>query len=137
MSEPAEPVEDIYALYQEGRARLRAGHPAQATVPLERARRAEPQKASIREALGIAYFRLARWRDAAEEFRAVVDLSPTDAYAHRALARCLAHQGERIEAARHYKLASLLEPGGTKLPPDRRELEEAGGPGGPGDPANN
>ncbi len=37
-----------------------SGQTAQATVPLEKARRAEPQKASIREALGIAYFRLRR-----------------------------------------------------------------------------
>ena len=33
--------------------------PAQATVALEKAKRLEPEKASIREALGIAYFRLA------------------------------------------------------------------------------
>lgn len=123
MSEHAGAVEDTYALYQEGRAQLRAGHAAQATAPLERARAAEPGKASIREALGIAYFRLARWQDAEEEFRAVVDLSPTDAYAHRALARCLARRGEEVESTRHYKLAALLEPGGTKLPPDRHELD--------------
>ena len=40
---------------------------AQATVPLEKAKRLEPEKASIREALGIAYFRLARWQDGVRE----------------------------------------------------------------------
>lgn len=103
--------QDTYALFQEGRRRLRDGMPAQATVPLERARRAEPAKASIREALGIAYFRLCRWAEAEAEFRAIVDIAPVDAYAHYALARCLDKRGCTEEANRHYKLARFLEPG--------------------------
>ena len=73
---------EAYDLFQEGRSRLRRGLNAQATVPLEKAKRLEPDKASIREALGIAYFRLRRWEEAESEFRAVLDLSPTDDYAH-------------------------------------------------------
>ena len=57
-------MSDAYDLFREGQKRLRRGLAAQATVPLERAKRLEPEKASIREALGIAYFRLARWEDA-------------------------------------------------------------------------
>ena len=37
---------------------------AQATVPLEKAKRREPRSRSIREALGIAYFRIGRWAEA-------------------------------------------------------------------------
>ena len=66
---------------------------AQATVPLEKAKRLEPEKTSIREALGIAYFRLRRWQEAEAEFRAVLELSPTEPYAHYALGRALEHQG--------------------------------------------
>ena len=66
-------MSQAYEDYQEGWRRLRSGQTAQATVPLEKARRAEPQKASIREALGIAYFRLRRWEDAEAEFRAVLE----------------------------------------------------------------
>ena len=85
---------------------------AQATVPLEKAKRLEPEKASIREALGIAYFRLARWEDAEREFRTIVEeLSPTDHYAHYALGRALERQGRAAEANGHYKLASSLRPG--------------------------
>jgi Flp pilus assembly protein TadD len=84
---------------------------AQATVPLERAKRLEPEKASIREALGIAYFRLQRWEDAEEEFRTIVeDLAPTDHYAHYALGRALERQGKTAEANGHYKLASSMKP---------------------------
>jgi Flp pilus assembly protein TadD len=102
-------MSDAYELYQEGRARLREGMPAQATVALERARRLEPEKASIREALGIAYYRITRWEAAEAEFRKVIELSPVDAYAHYALGRSLEKQGRRAEARRYLKLARMLE----------------------------
>ena len=66
---------ETYDLFQQGRAHLRDGMPAQATVSLEKAKKREPGKASIREALGIAYFRLQRWDEAEAEFRAVLELS--------------------------------------------------------------
>jgi len=103
-------VSEAYDLFQEGRARLRKGLPAQATVPLEKAKRLEPRKASIREALGIAYFRLRRWPEAEAEFRAVLELSPADDYAHYALGRVLEKQGRETEANGHYKLASTMAP---------------------------
>jgi len=105
-------VSEAYDCFQEGRRRLRKGMTAQATVPLEKAKRLEPEKASIREALGIAYFRLARWQEAEHEFRTIVeDLSPTDHYAHYALGRALERQGRTAEANGHYKLASSMKPG--------------------------
>jgi Flp pilus assembly protein TadD len=103
--------ESAYDLFREGQKRLRSGLTAQATVPLEKAKKLEPAKASIREALGIAYFRLARWRDAEREFRTIVEeLSPTDHYAHYALGRALEHLGRTAEANGHYKLASSMKP---------------------------
>jgi Flp pilus assembly protein TadD len=104
-------VSGAYENFQEGRRRLRAGHTAQATVPLEKARRQEPDKASIRETLGIAYFRLRRWEDAEAEFRAVLEISPVNDYAHYALGRCLDKLGREAEAQGHYKLARSLRPG--------------------------
>ena len=103
-------MSETYELFQEGRQRLKNGMPAQATVPLEKAKRREPNKASIREALGIAYFRLRRYDEAEAEFRAMLDIAPTDDYAHYALGRCLEKQGRATEANGHYKLASSLRP---------------------------
>ncbi len=105
--------ESTYSLFQQGRAHLKKGMAAQATVALEKAKRREPNKASIREALGIAYFRIRRYEEAENEFRAVLDLSPTDDYAHYALGRCLEKQGREAEANGHYKLASSLRPSST------------------------
>ena len=103
-------MSDTYELFQQGRTHLRKGRAAQATVALEKAKRREPDKASIREALGIAYFRIQRYDEAEREFRAMLDLAPTDDYAHYALGRCLEKRGREHEANGHYKLASSLRP---------------------------
>jgi Flp pilus assembly protein TadD len=102
--------DETYDLYQQGRAHLRKGRAAQATVALEKAKKREPQKASIREALGIAYLRIQRYPEAEEEFRAMLELSPADHYAHYALGRALEKQGKESEANGHFKLASSLRP---------------------------
>jgi Flp pilus assembly protein TadD len=104
-------VSETYDLFQQGRDHLRNGNAAQATVALEKAKRREPDKASIREALGIAYFRIRRWEEAEREFRAMLELAPTDDYAHYALGRSLEKLGKETEANGHYKLASSLKPG--------------------------
>ena len=109
-------MSDAYENFQEGRRRLKDGMPAQATVVLEKAKRLEPEKASIREALGIAYFRIKRWEEAEAEFRKVLELSPADDYAHYALGRALRNQGRHDEARTHLKLARSLRPsGGSEL----------------------
>src|SRR5215207_4052171 len=114
---------DAYAEFQEGRRRRKKGMAAQATVSLEKAKRLEPGKASIREALGIAYFRLRRWQEAEAEFRAVLELSPTDHYAHYALGRALEKQGRASEANGHYKLASSMRPSDKQYAARIRELD--------------
>ena len=102
--------ESTYSLFRKGKQHLEQGMAAQATVALEKAKAREPNKASIREALGIAYFRIRRWEAAEAEFRACVDLSPTNDYAHYALGRSLEKQGRVREANGHYKLARSLRP---------------------------
>ena len=104
-------MSEAYDLYQQGLGHLRSGMPAQATVALEKAKRLEPEKASIREALGIAYFRIHRYAEAESEFRKMLELAPVDDYAHYALGRCLEKQGRAAEANGHYKLASRMRPG--------------------------
>jgi Flp pilus assembly protein TadD len=103
-------MSDAYELFQQGRRHLRGGMAAQAAVALEQAKRREPEKASIREALGIAYLRLRRYDVAAAEFRKILELAPADDFAHYALGRCLEQQGRRVEANGHYKLACSLRP---------------------------
>jgi Flp pilus assembly protein TadD len=115
-------MSETYNLFQKGREHLAEGRAAQATVSLEKAKRREPDKASIREALGIAYFRTRRWAEAESEFRVMLELSPADDYAHYALGRCLEKQGRDSEANGHYKLASSLRPGDAHYASRIRDL---------------
>ena len=115
--------ESTYSLFQKGRAHLKKGMAAQATVSLEKAKKREPEKASIREALGIAYFRLHRWEEAEAEFRKLLELSPVNDYAHYALGRTLEKQGRAQEANGHYKLASSLRPDDEQYRARIKELD--------------
>jgi len=116
-------MSETFDLFQQGRDHLRHGMAAQATVALEKAKAREPEKASIREALGIAYFRIHRYAEAESEFRKMLELAPVDDYAHYALGRCLEKQGRDMEANGHYKLASSLRPGRKAYEARIRNLE--------------
>ena len=116
-------MSEVYDYFQQGKRHLKKGMAAQATVPLEKAKRREPNKASIRESLGIAYFRIQRWPEAEAEFRAVLELSPADDYAHYGLGRALEKQGRDHEANGHYKLARSLRPGSKQYAARVRDLD--------------
>ena len=105
--------EHVYDLFMRGSRLLEAGDFSAATIPLEKARRLEPDKTSIREALGRAYFRSGRYGRAASEFSAVVDRSPANDYAHFCLGRSFEKLGDRRGARRHLSLAFGMRPDRT------------------------
>ena len=103
-------MDDVYDLFKRGTALLEAGEFHQATVPLSKAAGLEPEKTSIREALGRAYFRSRQFEAARVEFEAVVDRAPTNDYALFCLGRSLQLQGRHAEARNPLALASALKP---------------------------
>jgi Flp pilus assembly protein TadD len=103
-------MDSVYELFRNGTRLLEDGDFHAAAVPLARARDLEPDKMSIREALGRALFRAARYREAAVEFQALADHKPTDDYALFCLGRALQLQGRHAEARRPLTLASCLRP---------------------------
>jgi len=109
-SEPREPAEHVYDLFRRGTGLLESGDYAAATVSLEKARAQEPDKASVREALGRAYFQSGRFAQAREEFAAVVEQAPVNDFAHFCLGRALEKTGRRDEARHHLALAACLRP---------------------------
>ncbi len=102
--------ESAYQLLVRGRELLATGHPHQAVMLLDRAKLVEPEKASIREALGRALAAVHRWSRARREFAKAVAINPADDYAHFALALTCARTGERTRAIAHLKLAMALSP---------------------------
>src|SRR6187399_616232 len=102
--------EPTYTLYRRGLELLEDGDFEHATAPLAEAARRAPEKSSVREALGRAYFRSGRFAAAAVEFKAVVERHQVNDYAHFCLGRALAKTGETERARHHLALASNLRP---------------------------
>ena len=103
-------ADSLYSLYQKGMSLLESGDYDQATVPLSKAARLAPDKTSIREALGRAYFRSRHFSRAAVEFEAVVERYPVNDFAHFCLGRALDLSGRPELARRHLAIAANLRP---------------------------
>jgi tetratricopeptide (TPR) repeat protein len=103
-------MESAYDLFTRGTRLLEGGDFHAAVVPLARARDLEPDKTSIREALGRALFRSQRYEQAAAEFEAVVDRAPTNDFALFCLGRSLQLLGRHQEARHPLALAANLRP---------------------------
>ena len=103
--------EAAYELFSRGISLLRDGHPHQAALVLSRAKLLEPEKGSIREALGRALFMSGRPSRARREFAKAVQIDPVNDYAHFGLALACERTGERDRALAHLKLAVAMRPG--------------------------
>ncbi|MFB3739645.1 MAG: tetratricopeptide repeat protein [Candidatus Velamenicoccus archaeovorus] len=103
--------ETAYDLYSRGTRFLAEGHPHQAAMLLSRAKLIEPEKGSIRAALGRALFMSGRMARARREFAKAVQIDPADDWAHFALALACERTGERSRAIGHLKLAIAMAPG--------------------------
>ena len=102
--------ENAYDLLHRGRKFLKEGNSAQAAVVLKRAGKIEPEKGSILEALGQAYYNYKQYYLAKDEFEKAVEIDPTNHYAHFGLGLCLNHLGQKVFALKHLKIALAMEP---------------------------
>jgi Flp pilus assembly protein TadD len=102
--------DSTFTLYRRGLELLADDDFEQAAVPLEQAARKAPEKSSVREALGRAYFHLGRFAAAAVEFGAVVEVHQVNDYAHFCLGRALSKTGDTERARHHLAIASNLQP---------------------------
>ncbi len=79
-------------------------------MPLSTAKMLEPQKASIREALGRALLMCGSAARARREFTKAVELDPVNDYAHFGLALACERTGESTRAIAHLRLAVAMRP---------------------------
>jgi predicted Zn-dependent protease len=101
---------DVHSWYTTGMELLGKGSPAAAAQVLQRAANAEPGSRSVREALARAQFDTGQYTAAADNFRAIVEASPTDDYAHFGLGLSLARAGDHAAAAEYLALAVAMRP---------------------------
>ena len=100
----------MHAWYRRGMELLDRGSPAAAAQVLQRASTAEPASRSVREALARAQFDAGRYAEAADNFRMIVEASPSDDYAHFGLGLSLARTGHPAAAAEYLALAAAMRP---------------------------
>jgi predicted Zn-dependent protease len=100
----------VHAWYRRGMELLGRGSPAAAAQVLQRASTAEPASRSVREALARAQFDAGRYAEAADNFRMIVEASPSDDYAHFGLGLALARTGHPAAAAEYLALAAAMRP---------------------------
>jgi Flp pilus assembly protein TadD len=105
--------DDVHAWYLRGMDLLGRGSPAAAAQVLQRASAAEPQSRSVREALARAQFDAGRYAEAADNFRMIVEASPSDDYANFGLGLALARMGDHAAAAEYLALAAAMRPDAT------------------------
>jgi Flp pilus assembly protein TadD len=101
---------DVHAWYTRGLELLGKGSAAAAAQVLQRAATAEPGSRSVREALARAQFDTGRYTEAADNFRVIVEASPSDDYAHFGLGLALARSGDHKAAAEYLALAAAMRP---------------------------
>jgi Flp pilus assembly protein TadD len=94
-------------------------------MTLSLAKLLEPEKPSIRAALGRALFAIGQIARARREFAKVVNINPSDDWAHFALALACERTGQPARARGHLKLAVAMRPG---EPEYERALRRIGGP---------
>jgi predicted Zn-dependent protease len=100
----------VHGWYTRGMELLDRGSAAAAAQLLQRAVAAEPASRSVREALARAQFDAGRYAGAAENFRVIVEASPSDDYAHFGLGLALARTGDPAAAAEYLALAAAMRP---------------------------
>jgi Flp pilus assembly protein TadD len=101
----------VYEWFQRGVQLLRSGDVHAAATLLEKAAQAEPDKGSILEALGRAYYRMNRVGAALDQFNRALELDPASDYAHFAAGLCLHRLGRLDEARGHLRMANVMRPG--------------------------
>jgi Flp pilus assembly protein TadD len=104
------PEGDVHAWYLRGLDLLGRGSPAAAAQVLQQASTAEPGSRSVREALARAQFDAGWYAAAAENFRVIVEASPSDDYANFGLGLALARTGDHAAAAEYLALAAAMRP---------------------------
>jgi choline-sulfatase len=109
----ADPKDEIaaYEAFRRAGALHDGGHDEDAVRELRRLLADSPRMVDAWHLLGLALFRMGRTPEAVAALEKVVDIEPTHAGAHLALARIDAIEGRLDRASRHAELAAGTQPG--------------------------
>jgi tetratricopeptide (TPR) repeat protein len=101
---------NAYGLFIEGKKLIKDKDFLKAIMLLEKAKKLEPQKGSIREALATAYYNCGFYESAKKNFLKAIEIDATNDFAYYGLALCYIKEGKINIALGHLKIARVMKP---------------------------
>jgi len=107
-------MSSAYCLFKEGKKLTESGKFLEAIMFLEKAKKYEPEKGSIREVLASAYYNCGFYRYAKKNFIRALEIDAANDFAHYGLGLCLIKEKKLTKAVGHLKIAFFMKPNSKK-----------------------
>ena len=101
---------NAYEFFSLGKKFAKENNNVKAAMLFEKAKKIEPYKSSIYEALGIAYFNCGLYPSAKKHFEIALKIDPSNDFAYYCLGLALAKEGKINQALGKIKIASAMKP---------------------------
>ena len=103
-------MEDAYNLFIKAKIHMRKRDFLNASILLEEAIRYEPEKGSIRDALGICYYNMGFYDSSRDHFDKAIEIDAVNDFAHYGMGLCLIKGNKLNRALGYLKIASFMRP---------------------------
>jgi tetratricopeptide (TPR) repeat protein len=103
-------MEDAYSLFIKAKKYMEKNDFLNASILLEEASQHEPEKGSIREALGICYYNMGFYDSSRGHFDKAIEIDATNDFAHYGMGLCLIKENNVNRALGYFKIASFMRP---------------------------
>ncbi len=103
-------MNSAYYLFKRGKKLSQNGKFLEAIMLLEKAKKFEPEKGSIREALASAYYNCGLYTSAKKNFLRALKIDAANDFAHYGLGLCLVKEKKITKALGHFKIAFFMKP---------------------------
>lgn len=107
-------MSSAYYLFKKGKKLSESGNFLEAIMLLEKAKKFEPKKGSIREVLASAYYNCGFYTSAKKNFIRALKIDAANDFAHYGLGLCLVREKKLTEALGHLKIAFFMKPDSKK-----------------------
>lgn len=99
-----------YSFFIKGKRLFKKKEFLKAAMLLEKSKKLEPERGSIREFLAASYYNLGFIEASKKNFLKALEIDPCNDYAHFGIGLCLARQGNIGKALGHLKMALAMKP---------------------------
>jgi tetratricopeptide (TPR) repeat protein len=103
-------MKDAYSLFMKAKEYIGKNDFLNASLLLEEAVEYEPDKGSIREALGICYYNMGFYSSSKCHFDKAIEIDAANDFAHYGMGLCLIKERKISRALGYLKIASFMKP---------------------------